>query len=126
MAMIHKLLAGADILLMPSRFEPCGLHQLHALRYGTVPVVRATGGLNDTVEDHSKTQLGTGFKFREYEVSAFLEAIQRAKRLFAEPQKWQGLMTRGMSLDFSWESAAPLYEDLYQRAIALRREEQGA
>src|ERR1700716_287685 len=85
-AIAHKIEAGSDIFLMPSQYEPCGLNQIYSLRYGTVPVVRATGGLDDTIE------VGTGFKFVEYSGAAFLKAIQAAAQAFTERDTWQGMM----------------------------------
>lgn len=122
MDMAHKLIAGCDMLLMPSRYEPCGLHQLHALRYGTLPVVRATGGLEDTVSDHTPASPGVGFKFQLYEAPALLAALKRALETFAQPSEWQGAMRRAMALDFSWDKAAGAYEDIYRQAIAHGQE----
>jgi starch synthase len=121
-ALAHKIMAGADLLLMPSRFEPCGLHQMQAMRYGCIPVVRATGGLKDTVEDHQPQRPGVGFVFEPYSSEALLGALRRAVATYGQPQQWQGLMTRAMAKDFSWDSAAPRYEQIYQRAVALRQE----
>lgn len=123
MGLDHKIMAGADILLMPSEFEPCGLHQMHAMRYGAVPVVRATGGLEDTVIDHGDDRLGVGFKFENFTSQDMLEALGRALAVFAQPEQWEGLMQRCMTLDFSWQGAAAQYELLYQRARRLRRRE---
>lgn len=111
--MAHRILAGADLLLMPSRYEPCGLTQIYALRYGTVPVVRATGGLADTVDD------STGFLFREYTVAALLEAVRRALAAYRERDQWRERMRRGMSRDFSWNASAARYAELY-RSLAER------
>lgn len=126
MALDHKIMAGADLLLMPSRFEPCGLHQMHAMRYGTVPVVRATGGLNDTVRDHDSDSPGMGFKFSEFTPQSMLEALQRALAAHEEPEQWRGLIQRCMWVDFSWQGAAARYEELYHKAIELRRRELGS
>ncbi len=120
MDMAHRVMAGADMLLMPSRYEPCGLHQLQAMRYGTVPVARSTGGLVDTVSDHTPERPGVGFRFDLYEAPAFLEAIDRALTVYRRPPEWRGLILRGMAQNFSWDQAAPQYEELYQRARALR------
>ena len=110
----HKIEAGADMFVMPSRYEPCGLNQIYSLRYGTVPVVRATGGLDDTIEEYSPvTGEGTGFKFSDYSGSAFLGCVQRALGVFANPEKWKKLMQNGMKKDFSWENSARQYADLY-------------
>jgi starch synthase len=107
----HRVEAGADMFLMPSRYEPCGLNQMYSLRYGTVPVVRATGGLNDTIED------GTGFKFVEYSGPALAEAVRAAARAYADAEAWQGIMRRGMRQDFSWRASAEAYASLYQRLL---------
>lgn len=116
----HKIEAGSDIFLMPSRYEPCGLNQIYSLRYGTVPVVRATGGLDDTVEESSEPGSGTGFKFQGYEPAAFLEAVDRALAAFAERASWRALMQRGMRKNYSWVQPAAEYAVLYE-AVARRR-----
>jgi starch synthase len=108
----HRIEAGADIFLMPSHYEPCGLNQMYSLRYGTVPVARATGGLDDTIEE------GTGFKFAEYSGEALLEAVQAAVHAFADREGWQRMMRRGMSMDFSWKAPAAAYAELYRRMLA--------
>ncbi len=126
MEMAHRLTAGADMLLMPSLYEPCGLHQLHAMRYGTVPVVRATGGLDDTVSDHRTSQPGVGFKFGPYQAPAMLEALGRALEAYSRPAEWQGLMRRAMALDFSWQRAAAEYEAIYVQARQNRLAQKGA
>jgi starch synthase len=110
-ALAHRIEAGADIFLMPSRYEPCGLNQIYSLRYGTVPVVRATGGLDDTIRE------GTGFKFAEYSGAAFLEAVRAAMRAFADREGWQRIMRQGMHEDFSWKMSAAAYSDLYRRLL---------
>jgi len=107
----HRIEAGADIFLMPSYYEPSGLNQMYSLRYGTVPVVRATGGLDDTIED------GTGFKFAEYSGVALLGAVQAAIRAFADPEGWRQIMRRGMKKDFSWNVSAAAYAALYRRLL---------
>ena len=103
----HKVEAGADIFLMPSLYEPCGLSQIYSLRYGTVPVVRATGGLDDTIDD------GTGFKFREYTGVALMGAIRAAVAAFRDRARWTAMMREGMSRDYSWDLAAGRYSELY-------------
>ena len=114
----HRIMAGADIFLMPSRYEPCGLEQLYALKYGTIPVVRATGGLDDTVVDIQKyPETGTGFKFHDYSAEAMMEAMEAAVQHFEDKTSWESLMKRGMALEFSWEKAAAQYEDIYKKAI---------
>jgi starch synthase len=109
----HRLEAGGDLFLMPSRFEPCGLNQMYSLRYGTVPVVRAVGGLEDTVEDYDGWNRGTGFKFRDYTPQAMLLAVRRAIETFRDRRAWKGIVARGMAQDFSWDRSAASYEQLY-------------
>ena len=116
----HLIEAGSDMFLMPSRYEPCGLNQMYSLRYGTVPIVRATGGLADTVLDFDpSTGTGTGFVFEEYEAAAMLEAVERAVAAYGDGEVWKGLVRRGMSLDYSWEASAGKYVELYGRARAV-------
>jgi len=119
----HKMFAGADILLVPSRYEPCGLNQLYALRYGTVPIVRATGGLIDTVEECSlKADAGTGFVFFQEDPASLEQTILRAVDIYKNnPEAWRRLMIRGMAKDFSWKRSAQEYLTLYESAIAKRR-----
>jgi starch synthase len=115
----HQIEAGADMFLMPSRFEPCGLTQMYSLRYGTVPVVRATGGLVDTVEPYDPaTGAGTGFRFDHADGTGMIWALDQALALHQDRQAWQRLMRNGMAQDFSWERSARLYEELYRRALA--------
>jgi starch synthase len=113
----HRMEAGADLFLMPSRFEPCGLNQMYSLRYGTVPVVRAVGGLEDTVADYDGASRGTGFKFRDYRPQALLHALRRALDVFRDRAAWSGIMARGMVLDFSWSASAAGYEQLFERLL---------
>ena len=118
----HKIFAAADMLLVPSRYEPCGLTQLYALKYGTVPIVRMTGGLTDTVEEFDlETDSGTGFKFLEAEPSALEAAILKALTVYTEHKDaWRRLMIRGMRRDFSWQRSAKEYLQLYEKAIRNR------
>lgn len=110
----HQIQAGADMLLVPSHYEPCGLTQLYAMKYGTIPVVRATGGLDDTVRAYDpRTGSGTGFKFAPYTSAALVEAVQQAILLHKQPKKWQKLMGHAMAGDFSWQASAIEYEKLY-------------
>ncbi|MGN6391423.1 MAG: glycogen synthase [Gemmatimonadales bacterium] len=109
----HRLMAGADIFLMPSLYEPCGLTQMRSQRYGAPPIVRDVGGLRDTVDDGI-----TGFAFDAYTVSAFSEAAFRALECYADPPRWQAMMRRGMARDFSWERSVAEYLDVYRRALA--------
>ncbi|MHA2073488.1 MAG: glycogen synthase GlgA [Candidatus Hodarchaeales archaeon] len=112
----HQIEAGADIFLMPSRYEPCGLNDKYSLRYGTVPIVFKTGGLVDSVIDVSNhPSHGTGFIFEKFEEKSFKDSIIRALKLFQRKQNWVELMQRGMEQDFSWDKAAAKYLDLYQR-----------
>jgi starch synthase len=115
----HRIEAGADIFLMPSRYEPCGLNQLYSLRYGTVPVVHATGGLDDTVEEFQVgSGRGNGFKFHEYTHEALLVAIRRALRVREDGAAWQRLIANAMAEDFSWHRAAGEYARLYRELCA--------
>ncbi len=115
----HRIEAGADMFLMPSRFEPCGLNQLYSLRYGTVPVVHATGGLRDTVVDCGlRAESGNGFVFEAYTPEALLEALGRAVRLWrGDPAAWGRLVRRGMAEDRSWNGPAREYLSLYERVL---------
>jgi starch synthase len=114
-ALAHRIEAGADVFLMPSRFEPCGLNQLYSLRYGTVPVVHAVGGLDDTVTElDPATQTGTGFKFVAYTVPALVDAVLRALATWRIPSTWRRLVLNGMTQDFSWERAAREYAECYR------------
>ena len=114
----HLIEGGADLFLMPSRFEPCGLNQMYSMRYGTVPVVRATGGLDDTVQPFDpETGAGTGFTFHEYSPSAMLAALEDALALFWNPVRWRALQRAGMRQDFSWDASAAAYIETYRRVI---------
>ena len=118
----HLIEGGADIFLMPSRFEPCGLSQMYSMRYGTIPVVRATGGLEDTVRDYNPvTGEGTGFKFHDYTPAALLGALDRALEAFGTPATWRAIQRAGMRQDFSWTESARAYVKVYWQAIAARR-----
>ena len=117
----HQIEAGSDIFLMPSRYEPCGLNQMYSLKYGTVPVVRATGGLDDSVRDFDG-ESGTGFKFVEYSAAALLGALRRALAVYRQPEAWLRLMANGMQQDFSWTVSAAQYASIYED---LRREKAG-
>ncbi len=117
----HKIEAGADMFLMPSRYEPCGLNQIYSLKYGTVPVVRATGGLDDTIENWDPhTRKGTGFKFSEYSGEALLATIRAALQAYHDQDAWRALMRNGMSKDFSWTASAKEYVKIYDRVRQLR------
>ncbi len=118
----HKIEAGVDMFLMPSQYEPCGLNQIYSLRYGTVPVVRATGGLDDTIERFDpKTGRGTGFKFQAYEGEALLGAIREALAIYRnEPAIWRRIQANGMVKEFSWQASAIEYARLYEMAWKSR------
>ena len=119
-SLAHQIEAGADMFLMPSLYEPCGLNQMYSMRYGTVPIVRATGGLDDTVEQFDpRTGTGTGFKFGPYEGRALLEKIREALYFYDRPDDWQKLQRNGMLVDNSWTAAARKYLELYQEIIKL-------
>jgi starch synthase len=120
-AIAHKVEAGSDMFLMPSRYEPCGLNQIYSLKYGTVPIVRATGGLDDTIElfdlEHGT---GTGFKFWDYTGGALLYTIRQALHHFADERIWKRIQLNGMEKDFSWKTPAAHYAKLYEAARAAR------
>jgi starch synthase len=116
----HLIEAGCDIFLMPSKYEPCGLNQLYSLKYGTVPVVRKTGGLADTIQDSGSGGNGTGFSFREYSSKELLQAIGRALEAYKDRKKWEMIQKNGMNQDFSWDKAAKRYIELYQMAKSKR------
>ena len=121
-ALAHKIEAGSDIFLMPSHYEPCGLNQIYSMRYGTIPVVRATGGLDDTVEQFDpQTRRGTGFKFKEYNSETLLETVQLAVAVYrSDPNVWHTMMRNGMTQDYSWPNSAREYVKVYERARQLR------
>jgi starch synthase len=120
-ALAHKIEAGSDMFLMPSRYEPCGLNQIYSLKYGTAPVVRATGGLDDTIKEwNAELGTGTGFKFEGLKASGLLEAIDRALKAFEDKEGWKKLMRNGMALDYGWERPAKEYAEVYEE-VARRR-----
>jgi starch synthase len=120
-AIAHKIEAGADMFLMPSRYEPCGLNQIYSLKYGTVPIVRATGGLDDTIETFDLEHgTGTGFKFTEYSGAALLYAVRQALHHFSDERIWKRIQLNGMAKDFSWKGPAGEYARLYEAARASR------
>jgi starch synthase len=115
----HRIMAGSDMFLMPSRAEPCGLTQMYALRYGTVPVVRSTGGLVDTVEPFDAAGgTGTGFRFDTADGTGLVWALDQALSAWKDRGAWAGLVRRAMAREFSWERSAREYVDLYRRAAA--------
>ncbi len=118
----HLIEAGSDMFLMPSRYEPCGLNQMYSLRYGTIPIVRNTGGLADTISDHiADPSKGNGFVFQEYDVKSMLKAIRNAVETFKDDKNWQKLVKRCMRQNFSWEVAAEKYVKLYTKLENCRR-----
>jgi starch synthase len=120
-ALAHKIEAGADMFLMPSLYEPCGLNQMYSLKYGTVPIVRATGGLDDTIEEwDAEKGTGTGFKFEGYEPEALLAEIDRALEAFRDKEGWTRLMRNGMARDYSWSGPAKEYVRAYEEAVQSR------
>jgi starch synthase len=118
----HKIAAGTDIFLIPSRYEPCGLNQLIGFRYGSVPVVRATGGLRETVRAISTDAMtGNGFVFKDYTSCALLCALREAVRAYKKPRVWQRIILNGLKKNYSWESAAKRYARLYQSSLNIKR-----
>jgi len=114
----HKIEAGADFFLMPSRYEPCGLNQIYSLKYGTIPIVRATGGLDDTITPYDPvSKKGNGFKFVRYEAKEFLNTIRGAIRIYSQPEHWKQLLRNAMTADFSWKRSAEAYLQLYRKAL---------
>lgn len=114
----HRIEAGSDMFLMPSLYEPCGLNQMYSLKYGTIPLVRATGGLKDTVEEYdSKARIRNGFVFEIYDTSTLLDTVDRALKVFQQKRRWTALIKRAMACDFSWAQSARAYSDLYQKLL---------
>lgn len=127
-ALAHQIEAGSDMFLMPSKFEPCGLNQLYSLRYGTVPVVRLTGGLADTINEYNRETvragIATGFGFEEYTAEAMLKAIDKARRIYKQPEKWHKLMRICMGQDWSWQRSAEEYVQVYAEAAEKASQQQ--
>ncbi|MBA3241295.1 MAG: glycosyltransferase, partial [Acidobacteria bacterium] len=116
----HQIEAGADIFLMPSLYEPCGLNQMYSMRYGTVPLVRATGGLDDTVEQFNPARgTGTGFKFEPYTAAAMVEKVHETLHWYGRPEAWRTIQSNGMSVDNSWQAAARKYARVYRALLDL-------
>ena len=114
----HKIEAGSDMFLMPSKYEPCGLNQIYSLKYGTIPIVRATGGLDDTIDDYDpKVAEGNGFKFNEYSSKALIVKVNKALEAFSDKKEWKKLVLNAMQQDFSWERSAKRYVELYKRLM---------
>jgi starch synthase len=121
-AFAHRVYAGSDILLMPSRYEPCGLGQMIAMRYGTVPVARKTGGLADTITDYDPLKgTGTGFLFEDYRATVLGECLKRSLCVFADKRRWKSMVAAAMKKDFSWENSARTYRELYAAAARAKR-----
>jgi starch synthase len=121
-ALAHRIEAGCDFFLMPSRFEPCGLNQMYSLRYGTVPIVRRTGGLDDTVTDvQDDTENANGIKFTEYSAHALAKAIRKALALFCEKALLEHFRRNGMAKDFSWTRTVSEYLKVYEKAAEQRK-----
>ena len=119
----RKIYAGADMFILPSKFEPGGIVVVEAMRYGAVPVVRETGGLADTVADFDIGEnTGTGFTFRDFSELSFFGALSRALEIYKSKRLWQGIVKRAMQADFSWATSAEKYKNLYNRATNFRRE----
>ncbi|EQD32758.1 glycogen/starch synthase, ADP-glucose type, partial [mine drainage metagenome] len=116
----HRIEAGADFFLMPSRFEPCGLNQLYSQRYGTLPIVHAVGGLRDTVQDADQDPLGTGFRFEPDTLESFFSACLRAEQVWRAPARRLALQRRAMSIDCSWHSRAGAYVQIYSDLVEKR------
>jgi len=115
----HRIVAGSDLFLVPSRYEPCGLTQMYAMRYGSVPVVRHIGGLADTVQHYDPAAgTGTGSVFRDADPNGLRWALETALHWYRDPEQWQRVQANGMSSDFSWAKQAPEYEALYHRTLA--------
>lgn len=122
-SLAHEIEAGSDIFLMPSRYEPCGLNQLYSLKYGTIPLVRAIGGLNDSIQEFDpRKQTGNGFKFDDFSPKAFLTKIKKALKYYAKKNIWTQLIKNAMSENFSWEHSARLYLELYKSLIKQKKE----
>ena len=119
--MSHRIYAGADALLIPSRYEPCGLAQMIAMRYGCVPVARSTGGLRDTICDAAGAPDSTGFLFAKAQADELAIALRRCIDLYQKRELWLALQRRGMAQDFSWERSARQYLELYKTLAARRR-----
>jgi starch synthase len=118
----HKIEAGADFFLMPSKYEPCGLNQIYSLKYGTIPVVRATGGLDDTITHYDPvTRKGNGFKFTRYDAKEFLNTLKEAIRFYFQPDHWRQLLQNAMNADFSWGRSAEAYLQLYRKALEKKK-----
>jgi starch synthase len=117
-SLAHQIYAGSDFILMPSRVEPCGLNQMYAMRYGTIPIVRATGGLADTVKDIS-LEGGYGLVFDQFSKEEALRSLERALELFQDKKRFDGIRREIMAFDFSWEASAGVYQEMYRSLLKL-------
>jgi starch synthase len=125
-ALSHQIYAGGDVMLIPSHFEPCGLGAMYSLKYGTLPIARASGGLHQILTDYDPTaETGNAFLFYEYTAEALWDSIGRAKRHFADTEAWQREVRRAMKCDFSWKSAAGEYEKVYEELMGERLKAEG-
>ena len=116
--MAHQLEAAADILFMPSIYEPCGLNQIYSLKYGTVPIVRATGGLEDSIQEFDPaTRRGNGFKFNGNDIKEIIELIKRVLSMYENKDLWRAIQKNGMLADFSWQKVVPEYKALYNKLL---------
>jgi starch synthase len=121
-ALAHLVQAGADMLLKPSRYEPNGVGQIHAMRYGTIPIVHAAGGLAETVQNYDpRAETGTGFVFKKYDADDMLKTVERAIKGFQDKKRWIKLAKNAMKQDYSWEATAEKYTKLYSRLVARRK-----
>jgi starch synthase len=117
-ALAHQIYAGADLFLMPSQFEPCGLGQLIALQYGTIPIVRETGGLNDTVQSYDEsTHIGNGFSFKNLNAHDLLHTVRRALNFYHQNENWSRLIQNAMTRDYSWLQSAKKYNEIYEELL---------
>jgi len=120
----HKIYAGSDVFLIPSRYEPCGLTQMYSLRYGTIPVVRATGGLDDTIQEYDPERgTGNGFKFQEYSSAALLGSLEKALKIYRKKDGWRDLMQKAMACDFSWRCRPRIPAPLSKNFRVLKEED---
>lgn len=120
-ALAHKIEAGSDMFLMPSRYEPCGLNQMYSLKYGTIPIVKATGGLDDSVDSFSlETGKGTGFKFKKHSAASLVRSVKEATAVYNNPEVWNRLIRNAMEMDFSWSRSSLAYRELYQKMLKIK------
>jgi starch synthase len=117
----HQIEAGSDMFLMPSKYEPCGLNQMYSMKYGTVPIVRKTGGLADSVADFDESEDSTGFAFEDYSATALFDAVRRARRAYSDGNGWAELVLRAMKRDFSWQQQSKAYVETYLATLKKRK-----